>query len=210
MRFDMAFTFFFRDMDSIKLIPHYVFSDLGSDAPLRIWDAGCANGPEIYSLLIYLKETLDGDTFERIRVSASDIDNSNRFEKIIECGRYRKNELMSVPPNILRKYFTKDENLEIYTVKSELRDKIVYRKHDLLSLKPVETGFNLIICKHVLQHFSAGQQGGVVRMFYDSLKPGGCFLTEYSHNLPEKGEDLFERVLPYRNLYRKPFTVEAE
>ena len=30
----MAFTFFFRDMDSIKLIPRYVFSDLDSDDDL--------------------------------------------------------------------------------------------------------------------------------------------------------------------------------
>ena len=118
--------------------------------------------------------------------------------------------LKSKSSDILKRYFTKDENAEIYTVRSELREKIVYRKHDLLSLKPVETEFNLIICKHVLQHFSRGQQEDVVRMFYDSLKPGGCFLTESSHEFPETDEDLFERVLPCRNLYRKPCDSEGE
>lgn len=205
----MAFTFFFRDLDALKLIPEYVFPDFGDDDDLCVWDAGCANGPEVYSLLIYLKESVDIGTFERIRISASDIDKSNRFEKIIECGRYRKNELMSVPPYILKKYFTRDENADIYTVQSELRDKIVYRKHDLLSLKPVETELNLIICKHVLQHFSIRQQEDVVRMFYNSLKPGGCLLTEFSHVLPEAGEDLFEKVIPCRNLYRKKYNAES-
>jgi len=199
----MAFTFFFRDLDAIKLIPDYVLPGFREDDLLRVWDAGCANGPEIYSLLIYLKENVDSDTFERIRISASDIDNSNRFKKIIECGRYRKNELMSVPPHILEKHFTKDEDAEIYTISNELRDKVVYRKHDLLSLKPVETEFNLVICKHVLQHFSAGQQADVVRMFHSSLKSGGCFLTEYSQGLPGACDGLFERVLPSGNLFRK-------
>lgn len=199
----MAFTFFFRDLDAIKLIPDHVLSGFGEDDSLRVWDAGCANGPEVYSLLIYLKENVDSDTFERINISASDIDSSNRFEKVIECGRYRKNELMSVPPRILKKYFTKDADAEIYTVSSELRDKVVYKKHDLLSLDPVETEFHLIICKHVLQHFSEGQQAEVVRMFYHSLKPGGCFLTEYSQDIPEACTGLFERVLPHKSLFKK-------
>ena len=108
----MAFTFFFRDLDAIKLIPDCVIPDFDDYRSFKVWDAGCANGPEIYSLLIYLKETVDPEIFDRIQVAASDIDNSNRFEKIIECGRYRKNELMSVPSHILEKYFVKDEDAE--------------------------------------------------------------------------------------------------
>lgn len=199
----MAFTFFFRDLDAIEMIPEFVLPGIYGDDPVRIWDAGCANGPEIYSLLMYLKENVNPETFEKLRITASDIDKSNRFRDIIDCGRYKKNELMSVPSHILKKYFTKDEGAEIYTINCEFRGKIVYRKHDLLSLEPVENGFHLIICKHVLQHFSNRQQVSVIMMFYNSLNDGGYLLTEYSQVFPEVCENIFERVIPGRNLFRK-------
>ena len=36
----MAFTFFFRDLDAIKLIPEYVLSDISKKSDVKVWDAG--------------------------------------------------------------------------------------------------------------------------------------------------------------------------
>jgi chemotaxis methyl-accepting protein methylase len=120
----MAFTFFFRDMDAIKLIPDYVLPDIPGKKIIKIWDAGCANGPEVYSILIHLKETLNQEKFNEIRIFASDIDSSNRFKKIIEEGTYKKNQISSVPPDILKKYFLQDaENPDIYIISENLRKK---------------------------------------------------------------------------------------
>jgi chemotaxis protein methyltransferase CheR len=200
----MAFTFFFRDLDAIKLIPEYVLSDISKKSEVIIWDAGCANGAEIYSILMHLKETLDEEQFTKIKIFASDIDNSNRFKKIIEDGAYKKNQISSVPPNILMKYFEQDtKNPDIYVISENLRKKVSFQKHDLLSLIAIGYGFDLIICKHVLQHFNNKDQIDVIRMFYNALSDEGFLLCEYSQEIPEYPNYRFKRVLPEKKLYRK-------
>ncbi|KKG10385.1 hypothetical protein EO95_01700 [Methanosarcina sp. 1.H.T.1A.1] len=200
----MAFTFFFRDLDAIELIPKYVLSSISGKKTIKIWDAGCANGPEIYSILIHLKETLNDEQFKKITIFASDIDNSNRFRKIIEEGTYKKNQISSVPSNTLKKYFVQDlENPDIYIISENLREKVNYQKHDLLSLNSIGYDFDLIICKHVLQHFNYKEQVDVVKMFYNSLTDDGFLLCEISQEIPEYLSGHFTRILPEQNLYRK-------
>ncbi len=200
----MAFTFFFRDLDAIELIPNYVLPNFPEKYTIKIWDAGCANGPEIYSVLIHLNETLNPDRFNQIKIFASDIDNSNRFKKIIEEGTYKKNQISSVPPDILKRYFSQGaEDPNNYIISEKLREKVNYQKHDLLSLKPIGHDFDLIICKHVLQHFKDKEQVDVVEMFYDSLSDRGFLLCEASQEIPEYFNSHFERILPEKNLYRK-------
>lgn len=200
----MAFTFFFRDLDAIKLIPEYVLSDISKKDSVKIWDAGCANGSEIYSILILLKETLDEEQFKKIQILASDIDSSNRFKKIIEDGTYKKNQTSSVPSNILNKYFELDtKDPDTYIISENLRKKISYQKHDLLSLNAIGHGFDLIICKHVLQHFNIKDQTAVLNMFYNALSDEGFLLCEYSQEIPEYINYCFLKVLPEKKLYRK-------
>ena len=135
---------------------------------------------------------------------ASDIDNSNRFKKIIEEGTYKKNQISSVPPDILKKYFEQDiEKPDIYVISENLREKVSYQKHDLLSLNAIGYDFDLIICKHVLQHFNNKEQVDVIKMFYNSLADEGFLLCEYSQEIPEYLNDHFVRVLPEKKLYRK-------
>ena len=207
----MAFTFFFRDLDAIELIPDYVLSNIPEKKTIKIWDAGCANGSEIYTILIYLKETLNDVQFKKIEMVASDIDNSNIFKKIIEEGTYKKNQISSVPPDILKKYFAQDtENPDIYIISENLRDKVCYQKHDLLSLNAIGHDFDLIICKHVLQHFNKKEQVDVIKMFYKSLTGESFLLCESSQELPEYFNSHFTRILPERNLYRKIFSVNKK
>lgn len=207
----MAFTFFFRDLDAIELIPGYVLPSISEKESIKIWDAGCANGPEIYSILIHLKETLNEEQFKGINIFASDIDNSNSFKKIIEEGTYKKNQICSVPSAILEKYFSQDkENPDIYIISENLRKKVNYQKHDLLSLNSIGSDFDLIICKHVLQHFNHKEQVDVVKMFYNSLTDEGFLLCEFSQEIPEYLNSHFKRMLPEQNLYRKICSVNEK
>lgn len=207
----MAFTFFFRDLDAIKLIPDYVLCNTPGRKNIKIWDAGCANGSETYSILIHLKETLDEKQFKKIEIHASDIDNSKRFKKIVEEGTYKKNQISSVPPDILKKYFEQDiENPDIYIVSEYLREKVSYQRHDLLSLNAMGRDFDLIICKHVLQHFSDNEQVDVIKMFYNSLMDDGFLLCEHSQEIPEYLNNHFTKVLSDKNLYRKTSSINRK
>jgi len=61
----MAFTYFFRDMQTLEMIRDYVLPALRMRRYIHIWDAGCAMGPEPYSLAIILREHGAYDLQER-------------------------------------------------------------------------------------------------------------------------------------------------
>ena len=52
----MAFTFFFRDMQILDLAVKHVVPYAMGRSRIKVWDAGCAMGPEPYSLAIVLAE----------------------------------------------------------------------------------------------------------------------------------------------------------
>lgn len=79
----MAFTYFFRDVQTLDMIQKYVVPELISRRFIHIWDAGCAMSPEPYSLAITLKENMGKMVFRNVKMHATDIDNCNLFEKII-------------------------------------------------------------------------------------------------------------------------------
>ena len=54
----MAFTYFFRDLQTLELITKHVLPVLQGARYINIWDAGCAHGPEPYSLAILLRENM--------------------------------------------------------------------------------------------------------------------------------------------------------
>jgi chemotaxis protein methyltransferase CheR len=69
------------------MIRDYVIPELRSRRYIHIWDAGCAMGPEPYSLAMVLRENM-GMIFRNVKIHATDIDNSNLFGDIIKKGVY--------------------------------------------------------------------------------------------------------------------------
>ena len=65
----MAFTFFFRDLRVLDLVTDYSVPALLGRSYARVWDAGCAMGPEPYSLAILFAEKMGGFAFNNLRLS---------------------------------------------------------------------------------------------------------------------------------------------
>ncbi len=160
-------------------------------------------GPEPYSLAIVLKENMGNMMFRNVKIHATDIDGSDQFEPIIEKAIYHMEQLKSVPPEILDKYFTQNDDKKHYTIHEEIRKALDFEKHDLLSLRPARTDCSLIMCKNVLLHFTPQERIDVIKMFYDALEDGGYFVTEQTQKLPDGCGDLFEQVVSHAQLFRK-------
>ncbi|HNX23096.1 MAG TPA: CheR family methyltransferase [Spirochaetota bacterium] len=207
----MAFTYFFRDMQTLEMIRDYALPTLRTKRHIKVWDAGCAMGPEPYSLAIILRENMGNMIFRNVKIFATDIDGSNLFQKIIENGEYPHDQLSRIPRDIFYKYFSKVGNSENCKISDEIIKSIKYSKHDLLSLKPVANDFGLIMCKNVLLHFKYEERVEVIRMFYDTLIDGGYFVSEQTQKMPVELEKYFEQVVPNAQIYRKvaPVTVSA-
>lgn len=199
----MAFTYFFRDLHTLELIVKHVIPSVSGFSKVRVWDAGCAMGPEPYSLAIMFAENMGRFAFRNLRVDATDLDGSNLFGKIIGDGIYSVEELKRIPKELFARYFQSVAREASYKIDETIRSKVFYRKHDLLSLEPAGSGYNLILCKNVLLHFQPAERVEVIRMFHGALAPGGYFATEQTQKMPAETACLFEQVAADAQLFRK-------
>ena len=199
----MAFTFFFRDLQMLDLALDHAVPDLVGRSRAKVWDAGCAMGPEAYTLAILLAGRMGQFAFRNLRIDATDIDETNQFGDIIRQGVYPSGELERMPPGILEQYFEPSGTTGSYRMADKIRASVKFQQHDLLSLREVDCGYSLVVCKNVLLHFSQAQRVEVIRMFHRSLGPGGYFVTEHTQKLPAEASHLFEQVAPHGQLFRR-------
>lgn len=199
----MAFTFFFRDMQILELaIKHVVPFSMGRSR-VRVWDAGCAMGPEPYSLAIMLAEKMGYFAFKNLTIVASDIDDQDTFGEIIRKGVYSYEELQRAPKDLFEKYFKPADEKGFYEVIDPIKRSVQFMKHNLLSLKAVGSDFTFIMCKNVLLHFQQSERVEVIRMFHAALTDGGYFATEQTQKMPEEMRPLFQHVVGDGQIHKK-------
>ena len=198
----MAFTYFFRDLHTLEMVRDHVIPAVRSRRFIKIWDAGCAMGPEPYTLAIILRENM-GTTFGNVRIYATDIDESGHFGEVVTNGIYPKEQVKRIPKPIFEKYFRKNGKADHFIIAAELRKCVKYQRHDLLSLEPVGTGLGLILCKNVLLHFREDERVHVIKMFHGALEKGGFLAMEQTQEMPQEVAGLFEPVVANAQLFRK-------
>ena len=91
----MAFTFFFRDEQTLKVLLEHALPVMQGQAFIRIWDAGCAHGPEPYTLAILLRERMSEMYFRNVRIHATDLD--PQFRSQVVSGIFPEEELRAFP-----------------------------------------------------------------------------------------------------------------
>ena len=91
---------------------------------VRLWSAACSSGPEAYSLGICLLEACPDIARHDVRILATDIDPD--ILKTAQAGRYDEDKLKSVPPHLLRKYFTSDGSGKVHEIASQVRGLISF------------------------------------------------------------------------------------
>jgi len=197
----MAFTFFFRDAEVLEMAVRNALPILRGQAFIHIWDAGCAHGPEPYTLAIILHQQMSEFVFRNVRIHATDVDVT--FERFVRDGIYHDKELQRIPGNLRDRYFVPHGNSGDRQVIDDLRARVNFARHDLLSSEPVRDGLAMVICKNVLLHFNAQQREKVVRMFYGALRKDGLLVMEHTQKLPEGLVALFQQVSAGAQIFRK-------
>lgn len=199
-------TNFFRDREAFEalerdVIPNLVKS-LEDTVPkreeVRIWSAGCSTGEEAYSLAMLVAEQLALDASDaKMQVFATDID-----ERAINHGRngvYPEAIITDVPPSRLRQYFAKEKN-QHYRVRKEIREKVLFAKHSLLSDPPFSQ-IDLIVCRNLLIYLDREVQRDILQMFHFALRPGG-YLFLGSSESADGCLDLFVPVDKRNRIFR--------
>ncbi len=200
----MAFTFFFRDLPSLHAIRDHVIPELRQNRFINVWDAGCAMGPEPYSVAIIFKEALGFYEFKRLKIFATDLDEeSHQFGKILTAGIYPEETVKRIPKEIFDKYFAPNNKPGHFKISEEIMNSVSFQKHDLRSLQPIREGLGLIVCKNVLLHLNESERIDVIKMFRSALMPGGFFVCEQTQKMPRETAHLFKHVIPNIQLFQK-------
>jgi len=202
----MAYTSFFRDSDALKAITEIVIPDISHHREIKVWDAGCATGEEPYTLAILFASKLGTFMFRNLDILATDHEESRyaQFEDHIRNATYSRKDVFWVPQELRDVYFQPTDDPESFQVIQEIREKVRFIRHDLLTCTAPETGQSLIVSKNVLMHFTPDQQLGVLEMYHGALIPGGYLAMDGNQKMPGSFKRRFLRCDPAFPLYQKP------
>ncbi len=195
-------TAFFRDAREWDALSEEVLPRITSgnrpNEPIRVWSAGCSSGEEVYTLAIVLAEALGMDAFRKnVRIFATDVD-----RQALAQGRratYSEKAVAAIPEELRSKYFNKVING--YVVRSELRDRVVFARHDLLQDPPF-SNIDLISCRNTLMFFKSKAQDHIFAEFHFALKNTGFLFLGTSETIL-KHIDLFRPVNSKHRIYHK-------
>jgi chemotaxis protein methyltransferase CheR len=201
----VAFTFFFRDLEPLQHGVHFLLQAASGRTRVRIWDAGCAFGPEPYTLAILLAERMNPFAFRNVQLVATDYD-APLLDTMRE-GVYPWEQVQRIPAELFAKYFLPTEREGHFRIADMIRQRVELVHHDLTSLTPVRDGFSLIVCKNVLLHLQPSERIAVFRMFHGALEPGGILLTEHTQKMPTEVGPLFEQLVADSQVFRKRDTA---
>ncbi len=199
----MAFTFFMRDQPTLEYAADHMIRYASGRSRIRIWEAGAALGQETYTIAMIFAEKMNPFAFKNLRIDATDYDEENNFGDIITKAVYPYEELQRTPEHLFRKYFEPADEPGKFRVVQELRNRIFFQYHDLLTFKPIGQDYCLVVCKNVLLHFQYEERIKVIKMYYDALAPGGYFACENTQKMPQELSHLFEQVVPDAQLFKK-------
>lgn len=125
-------TSFFRDTDTHKYLKESLFPKLLKEKKagesLRIWVPACASGEEAYSIAMILLEIQESKTINiPVQIFATDL-SGNAINKA-RIGVYTKQELETVSPKRLQRFFSKTDGG--FRVNKALRDMCVFATHNI-------------------------------------------------------------------------------
>lgn len=168
----LSFTesYFFRD-EAFYALQMQVLPDLirsrATTRRLRIWSAGCCRGEEIFSVAMLLHHLLPEENWS-IELIGSDINSD--FLKKARSAHFTKWSLRATPAYFREQYFTSTPLG--YKLAPHIQQMVKFSHCNLLhqnQLKEVD----LILCHHLLLHFSPSQQEKIVQHLISSLSPNG-------------------------------------
>jgi len=199
----------FRDPQVWHALRYAVLPKLKNNSNINIWHAGCSTGQEVYSLMIILNEM---GLLDKAKIYATDLNDDvmkhaqqgqykyrfnigylDNFDKVIKENPYNYEEYYDVPYD---KYFSVDKPTDTIKMHDFLREKPIYKKHDLVKDgNSLYVKFDIILCRNVIIYFNYNLQGKVFDLFHRNLYDTGSLvlgmhetiLGSYSVKFQKKG-----------------------
>ena len=172
---------------------------------IRIWQAGCSMGEEVYSLAILLQEE---GLYDRCRIYATDMNEvvlkkaRDGIYPLDVMKKYTANYIEAGGTRSFSDYYTAAYDHVI--LRESLREHVVFSQHNLVS-DGVFNEFNVILCRNVMIYFTQALQERVFDLLSRSLARFGLLglgsheslrflVKDHQYEAVVAGEKLFKRA----------------
>ena len=198
----------FRDPQVWHTLRSRILPRFKNNKNINIWHAGCSTGQEVYSMMILLNEM---EMLDKAKIFASDLNTDvleaakkgeykyrfnigylDNFDKVIKQNPLNYEEFNDVP---YEKYFDIDKPRDTITMKKQLMEKPIFRKHDLVKDGNLFFAkFDLILCRNVIIYFNYSLQNKVFELFHENLYNKGILLLGMHETILGPWANKFEKM----------------
>lgn len=203
-------TYFYREEHQLRCMTSTLLPELlAHKAPgstVRIWSMPCSTGEEPYSVAVWLLENWpDVDRYD-VEIVGSDID--TRALAAAEEGRYGERALMRLSPDIVARYFEREDTRlgATWRILADLRGSVRFTPCNLMDAAAMATQgrFDVVFCRNVLIYFDDASRRLAADNIFDALGPGGFVCLGHTESM-SRISPLF-RVCRYADaiVYRRP------
>ena len=179
--FLIGVTRFFRDEQPFDALRDKAIAELAArDAePLRIWVPACSTGEEAYSIAMLVCEALEKAGFKTLwQIFGTDLDAAAL--RHARAGIFSRAQVKGISAERLERFFRGVEGG--YEVKSEIRDRMIFASHNVLSDPPFSR-IDLISCRNLMIYLDAEVQAGIITRFHYALNEKGYLFLGPSESL---------------------------
>ena len=171
---------------------------------IRIWNAGCSTGEEVYSLAILLREE---GLYDRARIYATDMN-----ESVLDIARtgvfslrrmrdYTENYIAAGGTSAFSEYYEAEGVGARFD--PDLARNVVFAQHNLVSDRSFNE-FHVIFCRNVMIYFDRTLQDHVHDLFYESLVRFGILALGHKESIRfTSHQESYEELNATEKLYRK-------
>ena len=186
-------TEFFRDEQVFHALREKIIPELCDKSQeyktLRIWVTACSTGEEAYTIAMLFEDYIRKNRLPiELKVFATDL--SQKAINMAGRGQFTEQIESRIPYDLLKKYFIKKG--EYYEVTKELRKKIIFSVHNLLSDPPF-IRLDFIACRNLFIYLKEDVQKKLLYTFNYSLQNNG-YLMLGANETDSELKDIFERV----------------
>lgn len=202
-------TYFFRHKEQFDALRDIILPDVlarnEGARRLRIWSAGCATGPEPYSVAILLKREF-ASRIAGWHVSIIGTDINQKFLARARDGRYDEWAFRATPDDVRRECF--EPVGKQWQIRPEYKNCVTFQYHNLIrnrfpSLLDNLAGLDVIICRNVVIYFSRETVAGLVPCFHETLVDGGWLVMGHAEPNIELFRDFRTVNTPGAVLYQR-------
>ena len=195
-------SFFFRDIkpfDQFKqVVLPYLLQARAASKTIKVWSAACSSGQEPYTLAMILKEERHRLAGWTIDILATDL--STEILSKAQAGLYSQFEVQrGLPIRQLVRYFEKDG--EHWRIADEVRQRIRWRRINLIAGLRQIGRFDVVFCRYVLSHMTDEAQRKVIEDLTFILPEDGVLVLG-TKELVAGVSEAFQPVFGRPGLYR--------